>query len=59
MKSKKEKDYHVGFRMDRETHDKLWYIAEYEGRSGTAQMIYLMRQCIEEFERKHGPIKFE
>lgn len=31
---KKPRDSHLGFRMDKETHDKLFYIAEYEGRTG-------------------------
>lgn len=59
MGFKREKDYHIGFRIDRETHDKFWYVAEYEGRTGNGQMVYLMRQCIEEFERAHGPINLE
>ena len=27
---KKPRDSHLGFRMDKETHDKLFYIAEYK-----------------------------
>ena len=43
---KKPRDSHLGFRMDKETHDKLFYIAEYEGRTGSGQILYLIRRCI-------------
>ena len=56
---KKERDTHLGFRMDRETHDKLFYIAQYEGRSGSGQILYLIRKCIADFEKEHGPIQWE
>ena len=42
---KKPRDSHLGFRMDKETHDKLFYIAEYEGRTGSGQILYLIRRC--------------
>ena len=29
---------HISIRFDTETHDKLFYIAEYEGRSGSGQI---------------------
>lgn len=54
---KKPRDSHLGFRMDKETHDKLFYIAEYEGRTGSGQILYLIRRCITEFEQVHGKIK--
>ena len=34
------------------------YIAKYEGRSGNGQILYLIRQCIRDFESKHGEIPF-
>jgi len=49
---KKPRDSHLGFRMDKETHDKLFYIAEYEGRTGSGQILYLIRRCITEFEQE-------
>lgn len=55
---KRERDSHLGFRMDKETHDKLFYIAQYEGRSGSGQILYLIRKCIAEFEKEHGPIEW-
>ena len=54
---KKPRDSHLGFRMDKETHDKLFYIAEYEGRTGSGQILYLIRRCITEFEQVHGKIR--
>ena len=42
---------HISIRFDTETHDKLFYIAEYEGRSGSGQIMYLIRKCIAEFEK--------
>lgn len=47
---------HLGIEIDPELHRKLHYIAKYEGRSGNGQILYLIRQCIREFEERHGPI---
>ena len=55
--AKREK--HLGLRIDQETHDKIFYIAEYEGRSGSGQILYLMRKCIAEFEKEHGKIEWD
>lgn len=56
MKRRGEKGKHISIRFDTETHDKLFYIAEYEGRSGSGQILYLIRRCIAEFEEAHGKI---
>ena len=50
---------HLGIEVDPQLHAKLHYIAKYEGRSGNGQILYLIRQCIREFEEKHGEIPFE
>ena len=42
---------------DHALHKKLKYICEYEGRSANKQIIYLIRQCITDFEKKNGVIK--
>lgn len=52
----KEKNKHLGLRIDSETHDKIFYIAEYEGRSGSGQIMHLIRRCIADFEKEHGKI---
>ena len=47
---------HIGLRVSPETHQKLRYIATYEGRSFNGQTHYLIQKCIREFEKEHGPI---
>ena len=53
---KKEKDKHLGLRIDHELHYKLHYISRYEGRSANGEVIYLIRRAIEDFEKQHGEI---
>ena len=54
---KKEKDKHLGLRIDSELHYKLHYISKYEGRYANGEVIYLIRKAIEEFEKEHGKIE--
>ncbi len=54
MRNKANK--HLGLEIDPELHDKLRYISKYEGRSMNGQLLYLVRQCVKEFEIKEGPI---
>ena len=49
----------ISFKIDQETYDKLFYIAESENRSGKGQIIHLIRNCIKEFEQQHGNIQLE
>ena len=56
---KKEKDKHLGLRIDSELHYKLHYISRYEGRSANGEVIYLIRKAIEEFEKEHGKIEMQ
>lgn len=51
-----DKSKHLGLRIDGQLHYKLHYISRYEGRSANAQVIWLIRKCIEDFERKNGEI---
>lgn len=48
---------HLGLRIDGETHYKLKYIAEYDGRSINKQVIHLIHKCIREFEKENGTIE--
>ena len=57
MRNKNNK--HLGIEVDPELHYKLHYIAKYEGRSGNGQILYLIRQCIREFEEKQGQIPYD
>lgn len=54
-----EKRTHLSIRMDTELHDKLQYIAAYDGRSMSRQILYLITSSIREFEKEHGPIDLE
>ena len=47
---------YLTIRMNRELHDKFRSVAAYEGRSMSRQILYLMHQCVVDFEKKHGPI---
>ena len=49
----KEKDKHLGLRIDTETHDKLKELAEYEGRSINGEVLYLIRQAIKKYEAEN------
>lgn len=46
----------VGFRVTADVHNKMRYIAKYEGRSLAGQVYCLMQKCICQFEKEHGPI---
>lgn len=47
---------HRSIRMDKELHDRFQSVADYEGRSVSRQILYLIQNCIREFEKEHGPI---
>lgn len=47
---------HLGIEIDPELHYKLHYISKYEGRSANRQILYLIRNCIKEFEKENGEI---
>ncbi|MBQ7128927.1 MAG: hypothetical protein IJO19_02950 [Clostridia bacterium] len=52
-----EKNKHLGIEIEPELHYKLHYISKYEGRSGNGQILYLIRQCIKQFEKENGEIQ--
>ena len=54
-----KRDKHLGITINSDMHQKLVYIAEYEGRSMSGQILYLIQQDIRSFEAEHGPIKLE
>jgi hypothetical protein len=54
MRNKRNK--HLGIEVDPELHFKLHYISKYEGRSANGQILYLIRQCIKDFEQAEGEI---
>lgn len=54
-----EQRTHLSIRMDTALHSKLKYIAQYDGRSMSRQVLYLITACVRSFEKEHGPIPTE
>lgn len=50
---------HLSIRMESNLHDKFQWVAKYEGRSMSGQILYLIQKCVREFEKEHGPITEE
>lgn len=48
---------YISIRIDEDMLQKLSYIAKYENRSTSGQLMYLIDSCIREFEDKHGRIE--
>ncbi len=48
----------LSIRIDEEMLDKLHVVSDYESRSANGQIIVLIRECIEQYEEKHGKINF-
>ncbi len=55
MRNKKNK--HLGIEIDPELHYKLHYLSKYEGRSANAEILFLVRKAIKEFESAEGVIE--
>ena len=53
------KQKHLSIRCDSDMLDKFYYVSKYNGRSGSGQILYLIRSVIEDFEKKNGKIKDE
>lgn len=51
-----EKRTHLSIRMDPELHNKFKWVSEFQGRSMSRQILYLIRTCVSEFEKENGPI---
>ena len=46
----------LSIRIDEEMLNKLHVLADYEGRSANSEILILIRDAIEEFEKAHGMI---
>ncbi len=44
-------------RIDETMLDKLHVLADYEGRSANSQVLILIRDAIQAYEKEHGEIK--
>lgn len=49
----------LSIRIDDTMLNKLHVIADYEGRSANSQILILIRDCIENYEERHGEINFK
>ncbi|MDE6591500.1 MAG: hypothetical protein K2K57_00350 [Oscillospiraceae bacterium] len=49
----------LSIRIDDKTLNKLHYVADYEARSANSQIIILIRDCIDEFEKENGEITID
>ncbi len=49
----------LSIRIDDIMLNKLHVVADYEGRSANSQILILIRDAIEEYEKKHGEITFD
>ena len=47
----------LSIRIDEEMLHKLHVIADYDGRSANSQILILIRDMIDEFEKKQGKIE--
>ncbi|MBE6013560.1 MAG: Arc family DNA-binding protein [Lachnospiraceae bacterium] len=49
----------LSIRIDKELLNKLHVVADYEGRSANSQILILIRDCINKYEKEHGEIKLD
>ena len=47
----------LSIRIDEEMLNKLHVVADYEGRSANSEILILIRDAIEKYEKEHGEIK--
>ncbi len=52
-----EKPKHLGLHIDLDLHYKLKYVADYDGRSISGEIMYLIRRYISAFEKEQGKIE--
>jgi len=50
------KQKHIGIRIDEEILSKFHYVAKYDDRSASGQIMFLINKNIRDFEEKHGKI---
>ena len=44
-------------RMEDELYQKVCFIADLEERSCNAEIVYILKQFVQQYEAKHGPIQ--
>ncbi len=50
----KKRNKHISIRIDEELLQKFHYVAKYEDRSASGQIMFLINSCVREFEEKYG-----
>ena len=51
-----KKQKHISIRIDADVLEKFHYVAKYDDRSASGQIMYLINNSIRTFEEKHGTI---
>jgi len=54
-----EKKRNSSIRLSDETLKKFSYITEHKGYSNGEYVIFLMNECVREFEKEHGKIELQ
>ena len=49
----------LSIRIDDELLHKLHIVADYEGRSANGQVLFLIRKCVERYEKENGQIELK
>ena len=52
-----KKQKHISIRIDEDILKKFHYVSKYNGRSASRQIMYLINQCIRDFEKEQGKIE--
>ena len=47
----------LSIRIEEELLNKLHVVADYDGRSANSQILVLIRDCVEQYEKQHGKIE--
>ena len=50
------KQKHISIRIDDKILEKFHYVAKYDDRSASGQIMFLINKNIRDFEEKHGRI---
>ena len=50
---------HISIRIEEDTLKKFHYVSKYNGRSASGQIMYLINQCIRDFEKEQGKIELD
>lgn len=49
----------LSIRIEEELLHKLHVVSDYEARSANSQILVLIRDCVEQYEAKHGKIELD